>query len=274
MARAILSVLVSSLLVTAAVSAQAGANGLEVRPDPQNVVANALVGKWKFDAELGKRLGNKGIGERLEFRDDAKIVEKLPQAIAAKLRDRRIYLAGVMVLRGKEQPFLLTESAGNPTVVWFRDRDGEPMGDAESLAVMLVRAEAKPADLLFVGGDSNNQSFSPYARDTKVVGRLEPAAVVTDMIRLLEAGKSREFVETYVSPTDLDEMTKQGRTLEKLAARFEGERVKELLDVLQTISKQPPVMSADGDEASWPVENKVGHLRLQRIDGRWYLRNR
>src|SRR5262245_23585134 len=121
MARMSLRGLVSSLLVTAAVSAQAGANGLEVRPDPQNVVANALVGTWKFDAELGKRLGNNGIGERLEFRDDAKVVEKVPAGIAAKLRDRRIYLAGVMVLRGKEQPFVLTEHSGNPTVVWFRD---------------------------------------------------------------------------------------------------------------------------------------------------------
>ena len=148
------------------------------------------------------------------------------------------------------------------------------MGDAESLIVMLVRGEAKSADLLFVGGDSNNQSFSPYARETKGVAKLEPAAVITDMIRLLEAGRSREFVETYVSPTDLDEMTKQGRTIEKLASRFEGERVKELLEVMHTISKQPPVTSADGGEASWAIEHKLGHLRLQRIDGRWYLRNR
>jgi len=269
----ILSVLVASLLVTAAVSAQAGANGLEVRPDPQNVVANALVGTWMFDTELGKRLGNSGVGEKLEFRDDAKVVEKVPAGIAAKLRDHRIYLAGVMVLRGKEQPFLLTEFGGNPTVVWFRDRNGEPMGDAESLIVMLVRAEAKPADLLFVGGDSNNQSFSPYARETKVVGKLEPAAAITDMIRLLEAGKAREFVETYCAPTDLGEMAKQGKTIEKLAARFEGERGKELVGILQTISKQEPAMSADGNEASWAVEHKLGKLRLQRIDGRWYMRN-
>ena len=267
-------VLVSSLLLTAAVQAQAGSNGLEIKPDPQNVVANALPGSWKLDAELGKRLGNKGIGERLEFRGDATVVEKVPAAFAARLRDRRIYLAGVMVLRGKEQPFLLTEVAGNPTVVWFRDHEGDPMGDAESLIVMLVRAEAKQADLLFVGGDSNNQSFSPYARETKVRGLLEPAAAITDMIRLLEAGKSREFVETYVAPTDLDEMTKQGRTIEKLAARFEGERVKELIEVMLAVSKQPPVMSADGGEASWAVEHKMGQLRLQRIDGRWYLRNR
>lgn len=272
MARMVVSVLVSSLLVTTAVSAQAAANGLEVRPDPQNVVANALVGAWKFDADLGKRLGNKGIGDRLEFRDDAKIVEKLPAAIAAKLRDRRIYLAGVMVLRGKEQPFVLTELAGNPTVVWFRERDAEPMGDAESLIVMLVRAEAKPADVLFVGGDSNNQSFSPYARETKVVGKLEPAAAVADMIRLLEAGRALEFLETYATPTDLAKW-RSSSTIEKVVARLEGEHGKELLGVLQTISKQEPVMSAEGNVASWPVEHKVGRMRLERIDGRWYLRN-
>jgi hypothetical protein len=47
------------------------------------------------------------------------------------------------------------------------------------------------------------------------------------MIALLEAGKARDFVEKYCAPEDLAAMVKGGRTSEKLAARFEGERVKE-----------------------------------------------
>ena len=61
-----------------------------------------------------------------------------------------------------------------------------------------------------------------------------------------------------------------------MRARFEGERVKKLIAILQTISKQAPTMSDDGDLASWQVgdTNTPGTLRLQRIDGRWYMRNR
>lgn len=215
------------LLAAVPLLAQAG-NGLELRPDPQNVAASALLGSWKPDAALQQRLGNKTGVDRLEFRDDAGILARVPAAIAAKLRQHRVYLAGVMVLRGKEQPFLLTEIAGNPTVVWFRERDGDPLGDAESFTVVLVRAEAKPADLLFVGGDSNNQSFAAYRRDSKVVGALEPAAAIAEMIALLEAGKAREFVETWCAPEDLGAMLQQGRTIDSLAARFEGERGKQL----------------------------------------------
>lgn len=89
--------------------------------------------------------------------------------------------------------------------------------------------------------------------------------MITGMIRMLEAGKF------------LGEMERQGKTLAKLVARFEGERLEELLKVLHGISKatkQPPTMSADGDDASWASEQKLGQLRLQHIDGRWYIRPR
>lgn len=264
------------LLFGVPVVAQAVTNGLELRPDPQNVVANSLLGSWKLDPVLQQRLGNKTRVQQLEFRDDAAILAKVPVALAAKLKQHRIYLAGVMVLRGKEQPFLLTEITGNPTVVWFRERDGDPLGDAESFNVMLVRAEAKPADLLFVGGDSNDQSFAAYARDGKVVGELTPAAAITAMIGLLEAGKTREFVETWCAPEDLSAMLAKGRSIDQLAGRFEGERGKAVIEMLQAISKVAPTMNAAGDEAQWEVEQGPGpgRLRLQRIDGRWYLRDR
>ncbi len=119
----------------------------------------------------------------------------MPKRFADKLRDRRIALAGTMVLRGAEHAFLLTELAGNPCIVWFRERDGDPMGDVESFNVILARAKAREADLLFVGGDSNNQPFAAYARDTKGMAILTPAAAVTEMVRLLEAGKTLEFVQ-------------------------------------------------------------------------------
>lgn len=262
------------LLAALPVVAQQDGNGLEVRPEPENVVASALLGSWRLDAALQQRLGNRTRVDRLEFRDDPGIVAKVPEAHAAKLRQFRIYLAGTMVLRGKEQPFLLIEFRGNPTIVWFRERDGHPLGDTESFTVMLVRAEAKPADLLFVGGDSN-QSFSAFVRDSKVVGALQPAAAITEMIALLEAGKAREFVETWCAPQDLQLIVQRGQTIEEIARRFEGEHGLEMVAVLQAISKVQPTMNDAGDEAVWAVEDRPRPRRLclQRIDGRWYLRN-
>lgn len=94
------------------------------------------------------------------------------------------------------------------------------------------------------------------------------------MIRLLNAGKAEESVETYCAPADLEKMLKQGRTMEKLVARFADERRRKvLIDILGKVSKLPPLMSEDGDMASWETGMRPGTLRLQRIEGRWYLRN-
>jgi hypothetical protein len=60
--------------------------------------------------------------------------------------------------------FILIEMKGNPHVVYFRERDGDPLGDAESFNVMLAVAKDKPSDLLFIGGDFNNQPFTAYER--------------------------------------------------------------------------------------------------------------
>ena len=155
----------------------------------------------------------------------------------------------------------------------LRPGDGDAMGDAESFHVMLVRAEAKSADVLFVGGDHNNQSFSAYTREVKVI-KLEPAAAITEMVRLLQAGKVREFVETYCSPEDLGDMVKKGQTVEKLVERFSSEKAQELIDILTAVSKLTPTKNESGDEVSWEVEGKPTKLRLQRIDGRWYMRNK
>jgi hypothetical protein len=46
----------------------------------------------------------------------------------------------------------------------LRERNGDPHGDGESFNVMLARGKEEQQDLLFVGGDSNNQPFSAYRR--------------------------------------------------------------------------------------------------------------
>ena len=63
-----------------------------------------------------------------------------------------------------KQPFILTEFNGNPHLVWFRDRNNEALEDAESFNLFIAKGETKKDDILFIGGDFNNQAFHSYKR--------------------------------------------------------------------------------------------------------------
>jgi len=67
-----------------------------------------------------------------------------------------------MVRGDTEHPFLLFENWGNPYIVYLRKRNGDPQGDGESFNVMLARGKEEQQDLLFVGGDFNNQPLAAY----------------------------------------------------------------------------------------------------------------
>jgi hypothetical protein len=104
--------------------------------------------------------------EEFSFAKDEKAVpraalEKLAASLKGKLH---VYAMGWMTAREKKHPFFLTALNGNPHVVYFRERGGDPLGDAESFNVMLAVAEDRKDDLLFFGGDFNNQPFTALGR--------------------------------------------------------------------------------------------------------------
>ena len=136
---------------------------LTVQPDKENVVASRLEGPWEPDAELTLRLGGRAVG-KLTFTNNAVVATRIPAKYETFFKGRQVYMAGTMSGRGKEYPFVLIEHKGNPHIVFFRERDDDPFGDAESFNVMLAVGKDKPDDLLFVGGDFNNQPFSAYRR--------------------------------------------------------------------------------------------------------------
>lgn len=135
----------------------------DVKADKDNVVASKLEGTWEPDVEVTARLGATSKGP-LSFRSDVNVTATIPAKYDAFLKGKQIYMAGVMTLKQKDIPFLLIEHKGNPHVVYFRERDGDPLGDAESFNVSAVVAKDTKDDLLFVGGDFNNQPFSAYRR--------------------------------------------------------------------------------------------------------------
>ncbi len=154
---------------------------LKVEADKENVVASRLEGSWCKDASLSERLTGKKLAEEptkpaISFKSDSSVLDKLPLKFAEFLKDKKIYMAGICTFHGEknqEQPFLLIENHGNPHVVWFRERNGELYGDAESMNVSVAPAEKKENDLLLIGGDFNNESFKPFRR--VIEAKPEPA---------------------------------------------------------------------------------------------------
>jgi hypothetical protein len=125
---------------------------LKVEPDPQNVVASRLIGRWQLDLELSRRLGGDLRIAAVLFQQDDAVVAKVPARFIAKLQDFKIALAGVMTLQGKQHPVVLIQMNGNPHVVYYRERDGDPLGDAESCNVMLARGDKPETDLSAFSG--------------------------------------------------------------------------------------------------------------------------
>lgn len=167
--KVIAAVLGVGLLLSAAVVAWAA---LRVEPDKENVVASRLGGKWKLNVELTARLLDakraKSMGDAFyEFRPDPTVAAKIPEKYNDFLKDKSLYMAGTFKSRhsdGQQRPFILVSHKGNPHLVYFRPRGDDPMGDAESFNLVIVPAKDKANDLLFIGGDFNNQPFAAYDR--------------------------------------------------------------------------------------------------------------
>jgi len=172
---------IGAAVVLLAVGALYRAAALEIAKEKENVVASSLEGKWRPNVELTKRLvGRTGPEkppgdyiefEAVEFASDDSVAAKVPQAYEKALKDKTVYMSGTMTLRGKKFPFILISRSGNPHVVYFRPRDSEPMGDAESFNVCLAPAKDRRNDLLFIGGDFSNQPFSAFERAEAADGR-------------------------------------------------------------------------------------------------------
>jgi len=140
------------------------------RAQEQNVVASRLAGSWTIETTLNERLTGKLTGARttLVVSVDPAVEKKIPARFMKELKDElpetQIYLAGNIEIDGAKHPFILTAIHGNPHLFYFRERGGDPFGDSESFNLALAPSHNNDNDLLFVGGDFNNQPFRAYSR--------------------------------------------------------------------------------------------------------------
>jgi hypothetical protein len=245
----------------------------QLQPDPQNPVAAPLLGAWRQDPELGKRLGRAKAPREVTFRSDASVLERLPAAAAQQVAGRRVYAAGTVTVGARDDLWLLTEIAGAATVVVSRDRGAGAAGDVETLTVAVARGATAAADLLLLNGDPGKQPCAAYAR-VEAPAATDPAAALAAMATLVETGKHVEFLRDWLLPADLARMQKGGRTLQACAAEFAEAKAKGVLEALRAAAKLTPRLDDATGEAVYSGDGLERPLRLQRVGDRWYVCNR
>jgi len=139
---------------------------LQVQKEKENVVASKLEGTWQSNVQLWKRFAGNEKPENTVyiFKSDLAIAAKIPLMYLSFFEGKPIYMAGTMRRNADEHLFVLTSLNGNPHLVYFRPRGGDPLGDAESFNLFVSVARETQNDLLFIGGDFNNQPFYPFER--------------------------------------------------------------------------------------------------------------
>ncbi|MHC4644490.1 MAG: hypothetical protein ACYTBJ_03235 [Planctomycetota bacterium] len=176
----------------------------KVKNEKQNVVSGRLEGKWQPHVPLTKRLlgdvfqPSASTPDCISFRTEQSVVQTIPEKYDEFLKDTTIYMAGMMTRHNKDYPFILIELFGNPHIVYFRERDGDPMGDAESFNVMLASAKDKTNDLLFIGGDFSNEPFEAYERKQKSNAMTSPQAkIFLDWMKAVKTSNIELFKSLY-----------------------------------------------------------------------------
>lgn len=160
------SVLALGLLLVAPLSGSS-AWPPKVEPDKNSILAARLLGKWQLQEPLSLRLMGKSKHKvkGLAITADRGVAARIPAKYQPFLDGKRIYLAGQLQLNGKvSYPFVLIARGGSGHIVFFRARNGDPMGDAESFYVMLAQAREPTKDLLFLGGDMPGEPFMALER--------------------------------------------------------------------------------------------------------------
>lgn len=160
-----------ALLAPTLVAAAAVVQQLRVQPDRACVVANHLAGAWVADADLTTRLGARPQFQRLEFKVDEAVLESVPAELTKPLAEMRIFQAGTLSATESNGgvssfPYVLVSFQGNAHVVCFRAAHGGGLDDGESMLITAVPGKQREQDLLFAGGDFDNEPFKAFKRET------------------------------------------------------------------------------------------------------------
>jgi hypothetical protein len=226
----------------------------KVETSEENVVANRLEGDWQFHVPLTKRLlGNQYrqvIGSTppyITFKSDESIVENIPAKYEDDLKNTTVYMAGIMTVQGEDYPFILIEFSGNPHIVFFAERNGDPMGDGESFIVMLAAATHDANDLLFIRGGHSDEPFAAYERGRQKSDEIPlQAKPIIDWLNAMKTSDLELFKSVY---SQRMQTRIENRGWEKTFSKYQHECNKEFADFKLTDF----VFSFEGDEQAGNV---------------------
>ena len=127
---------------------------------------------------------------------------ELPESICQHehFLNHKIFMAGEMfvALKGKgiqENTFILFTMSGNPKIHFFqKTKDGSL--DGGYFDIMMARAEEDDHDIMFIGGDFNQQ-FSAWKRSTS--GSTETTAPTTTTEACLASGAQCMDMSTFTT---------------------------------------------------------------------------
>ena len=140
-----------------------------------NIVGSSLIGTWVEDTELSGRLANPK-EEAVPIHEIVFVPNIQVTTFFNVLRTlgKCAYLAGDMTVtvtkNGKKNtfitPFVLSENSGNPTLFidekW--NNNNNQVADLHNIFVMLAKSTDTSKDILFVGGDSNDEDMRALIR--------------------------------------------------------------------------------------------------------------
>lgn len=104
--------------------------------------------------------------------------------------------------------------------------------------------------------------------------RTQPETAVKEGIRLLEAKKYAEFLQTFARPSEVEELIAKG-PIEDVAKEFGDRRAPDLLAALRAASAMKPTLNEDGTRAEYRFEKPFGRERrisMVKIGEFWYMR--
>ena len=109
----------------------------------------------------------------------------------------------------------------------------------------------------------------PAARAANVTP-LDLAIEINKGIAMLEAKQYVEFLDRFIHPNEKDSIL-ENVSIEKFARDFGKEKAADLLQALKTTKRTYPIMSTDGQTASYNIQPRP--LVFGKIDGLWYILN-
>jgi hypothetical protein len=105
----------------------------------------------------------------------------------------------------------------------------------------------------------------------------EVMAVVEGSIKLITEKKHAELIKTYIWPAEVEKLTARFGSVDNAAAEMaKGDRMATVLKALQTAAKLEPAFEGNGSVARFRFDTQIGRdsgLKLERLNGKWYLRD-